>query len=71
MDLLDRLRKHPVLAIVRGTDPEAALRSVLVLADAGVGLVEVSLTTTGAFGVIEPTRAELDLLGLTAGTAVR
>ncbi|WP_214401651.1 bifunctional 4-hydroxy-2-oxoglutarate aldolase/2-dehydro-3-deoxy-phosphogluconate aldolase [Pseudonocardia lacus] len=59
MDLRGRLAEHPVLAIVRGDDADAALRTVLALAEEGIGLVEVSLTTAGAFGVIERAVAEL------------
>jgi 2-dehydro-3-deoxyphosphogluconate aldolase/(4S)-4-hydroxy-2-oxoglutarate aldolase len=69
MDLRGRLAEHPVLGIVRGDDPDAALRTVLALADAGIGLVEVSLTTPGAFGVIERAVADLgDRVG--AGTVL-
>jgi 2-dehydro-3-deoxyphosphogluconate aldolase/(4S)-4-hydroxy-2-oxoglutarate aldolase len=69
MDLRGRLAEHPVLGIVRGDDPDAALRTVLALAAEGIGLVEVSLTTTGAFGVLERAAAELgDRVG--AGTVL-
>jgi 2-dehydro-3-deoxyphosphogluconate aldolase/(4S)-4-hydroxy-2-oxoglutarate aldolase len=69
MDLRERLGAHPVLAIVRGDDPAAALSAVLVLADEGIELVEVSLTTPDAFGVIERAAAELgDRVG--AGTVL-
>jgi 2-dehydro-3-deoxyphosphogluconate aldolase/(4S)-4-hydroxy-2-oxoglutarate aldolase len=69
MDLRGRLAEHPVLGIVRGHDPEAALRTVLALAEEGIGLVEVSLTTTDALGVIERAVAELgDRVG--AGTVL-
>ncbi|MCO1659963.1 bifunctional 4-hydroxy-2-oxoglutarate aldolase/2-dehydro-3-deoxy-phosphogluconate aldolase [Pseudonocardia humida] len=69
MDLLGRLAEHPVLGIVRGDDAGAALRTVLALAEEGIGLVEVSLTTNGALGVIERAVAELgDRVG--AGTVL-
>ncbi|MFD7923349.1 bifunctional 4-hydroxy-2-oxoglutarate aldolase/2-dehydro-3-deoxy-phosphogluconate aldolase [Streptomyces sp. NPDC059740] len=68
---LSRLRQERLVAIVRGTDPEAALRTVLTLAEEGVHLLEVSLTTAGALDVI---RRAADLLGpevlLGAGTVL-
>lgn len=42
MDLLAELRSHRLLAIVRGSDPDAALTTVLTLAEEGISLVEVS-----------------------------
>ncbi|MGQ4512757.1 bifunctional 4-hydroxy-2-oxoglutarate aldolase/2-dehydro-3-deoxy-phosphogluconate aldolase [Streptomyces sp. DW26H14] len=69
--LVSRLRRQRLVAIVRGTDPEAALRTVLVLAEEGVHLIEVSLTTTDACDVI---RRAARLLGpevlLGAGTVL-
>lgn len=47
-----RLRRERLVAIVRGRDPEASLDTVLSLLEEGVGLVEVSLTTSDAAGVI-------------------
>ncbi|GAB2873038.1 bifunctional 4-hydroxy-2-oxoglutarate aldolase/2-dehydro-3-deoxy-phosphogluconate aldolase [Streptomyces mayteni] len=46
------LRHDRLVAIVRGDDQEAALRSVVTLAEEGVRLIEVSLTTPGAVEVI-------------------
>jgi 2-dehydro-3-deoxyphosphogluconate aldolase/(4S)-4-hydroxy-2-oxoglutarate aldolase len=59
MNLLEQLRAHRVLAIVRGTDQDAALRTVLTLAEEGIHLIEVSLTTSGALNVIAQARREL------------
>ncbi|MBV9452360.1 MAG: bifunctional 4-hydroxy-2-oxoglutarate aldolase/2-dehydro-3-deoxy-phosphogluconate aldolase [Streptosporangiaceae bacterium] len=59
MNLLDALRSRRLLAIVRGTDPGAATRTVLTLAEEGVSLIEVSLNTPDALGVISRARAEL------------
>ncbi|MBM0224660.1 MULTISPECIES: bifunctional 4-hydroxy-2-oxoglutarate aldolase/2-dehydro-3-deoxy-phosphogluconate aldolase [Micromonospora] len=59
MNLLDSLRTHRLLAIVRGPDPAAALASVLTLADAGIALIEVSLTGAGALDTIRRARAAL------------
>lgn len=59
VELLPLLRIHRLVAIVRGRVGDAALRSVLALADEGVKLIEVSLTTEGALGVIARARGEL------------
>lgn len=53
------LRRHRLLAVVRGDDPEAALESILVLAEVGISLVEVSVTSRDAVGVLVRARAEL------------
>ncbi|GAA4313012.1 bifunctional 4-hydroxy-2-oxoglutarate aldolase/2-dehydro-3-deoxy-phosphogluconate aldolase [Streptomyces venetus] len=69
MNLVESLRAHRLLAIVRGKDPAAALRTVRTLAEEGIAAVEISLTTTDALTVITRARAELGpdaLLG--AGT---
>jgi len=59
------------LAIVRGADRDAALRTVLVLAEEGLTTCEVSLTTPDALWVIEQARRELgDDAGLGAGTVI-
>src|SRR6185369_10131021 len=71
MDLAEALRAHRLLAIVRGTDPEAALATVVALAESGVRLVEVSLTTPDAFDVIARARAVLGRqYALGAGTVL-
>lgn len=59
MNLLDALRTHRLLAIVRGSDPEAALTTVLTLVEEGVTLIEVSLSGRNALDVIAQARAEL------------
>jgi 2-dehydro-3-deoxyphosphogluconate aldolase/(4S)-4-hydroxy-2-oxoglutarate aldolase len=59
VDLLTALRTHRLVAIVRGTDPDASLRSVLALVEEGVTLVEVSLSGQGALDVIAGARAAL------------
>ncbi|NYI03843.1 bifunctional 4-hydroxy-2-oxoglutarate aldolase/2-dehydro-3-deoxy-phosphogluconate aldolase [Allostreptomyces psammosilenae] len=51
-DFTHELRRHRLAAIVRGSDPKAALGSVLALAEEGVRLIEISLTTPGAEAVI-------------------
>ncbi|MFC7246716.1 bifunctional 4-hydroxy-2-oxoglutarate aldolase/2-dehydro-3-deoxy-phosphogluconate aldolase [Catellatospora aurea] len=71
MTLLDTLRAHRLLAIVRGPDPQAALDSVLTLADSGVHLIEVSLTAAGALDTIARARAALGPgFALGAGTVL-
>ncbi|GGI95831.1 bifunctional 4-hydroxy-2-oxoglutarate aldolase/2-dehydro-3-deoxy-phosphogluconate aldolase [Streptomyces brasiliensis] len=59
MDLQAALAVHRLVAIVRGDDPEAALRTVLVLADEGIELIEVSLSGQDALSVIERAREAL------------
>ncbi|MEE1761433.1 bifunctional 4-hydroxy-2-oxoglutarate aldolase/2-dehydro-3-deoxy-phosphogluconate aldolase [Streptomyces sp. SP18BB07] len=69
MNLVESLRAHRLLAIVRGKDPAAALRTVRTLTEEGVAAIEVSLITADALTVIRQARAELGpdaLLG--AGT---
>jgi 2-dehydro-3-deoxyphosphogluconate aldolase/(4S)-4-hydroxy-2-oxoglutarate aldolase len=71
MNLLEELRARRLLAIIRGTDPDAAVRSALTLAQEGVTLIEVSLTTPDAFGVVSAARAELGAgVHVGAGTVV-
>jgi 2-dehydro-3-deoxyphosphogluconate aldolase / (4S)-4-hydroxy-2-oxoglutarate aldolase len=71
VNLLDALRTHRLVAIVRGRDPEAALAAVLALADHGVALIEVSLTTADALTVLRRARAALGPeFGLGAGTVL-
>lgn len=59
MDLPAALRASRLVAIVRGDDPDAALRTVLALVDEGIALVEVSLSGRDALGVIARARAAL------------
>ncbi|WP_030452545.1 bifunctional 4-hydroxy-2-oxoglutarate aldolase/2-dehydro-3-deoxy-phosphogluconate aldolase [Herbidospora cretacea] len=68
---LPDLREHRLLAIVRGPDREAALNTVLTLAEEGVRLTEVSLVTAGALEVIRDARSALGPgAHLGAGTVV-
>lgn len=52
MDLAEQLVRHRLMAIIRGSDPQACERTAAVLVGAGVRLLEVSLTSTDAFGVL-------------------
>jgi 2-dehydro-3-deoxyphosphogluconate aldolase / (4S)-4-hydroxy-2-oxoglutarate aldolase len=71
MTLLDALRSRRLLAIVRGTDPAAALRTVTTLAQEGATLIEVSLTTPQALEVISQARAGLGTGAMVgAGTVI-
>lgn len=70
-DLATRLRRHRLVAIVRGGDAEAALRTVHTLAEEGVALIEVSLTTADAEEVLARASASLPAgTDLGAGTVV-
>jgi 2-dehydro-3-deoxyphosphogluconate aldolase/(4S)-4-hydroxy-2-oxoglutarate aldolase len=65
------LATSPLIAIVRGRDPDACVATCRVLAEAGVSSLEVSLTTVEALAVIERVALEVGghaLLG--AGTVL-
>lgn len=71
MDFTTALRDERLVAIVRGNDPDAAFRTVLTLVEAGLPLVEVSLSGADALGVIGRARGELgDAAWLGAGTVL-
>ncbi|WP_210593430.1 bifunctional 4-hydroxy-2-oxoglutarate aldolase/2-dehydro-3-deoxy-phosphogluconate aldolase [Streptomyces sp. GESEQ-35] len=71
MDLAAALAAHRLVAVVRGKDADAALRTVLVLAEEGVELIEVSLSGADALTVIEGARSALGPdLPLGAGTVL-
>ncbi|MEV6984004.1 bifunctional 4-hydroxy-2-oxoglutarate aldolase/2-dehydro-3-deoxy-phosphogluconate aldolase [Sphaerisporangium sp. NPDC051017] len=57
--LLDLLRSRRLLAIVRGSDPDAALRAIEVLAEEGVTMMEVSLSGADALTVVRKAAAAL------------
>ncbi|MGW6541129.1 bifunctional 4-hydroxy-2-oxoglutarate aldolase/2-dehydro-3-deoxy-phosphogluconate aldolase [Streptomyces sp. NPDC055051] len=70
-ELITALASRRLVAIVRGSDPQAALDTVLTLVRGGIDLVEVSLSSTDALDVIAKARAALGpgaLLG--AGTVL-
>lgn len=69
--LREELAARRLLAIVRGGDADAALRTVITLMEESVELVEVSLVSADALGVIRRARAALgEGAGLGAGTVV-
>ncbi|MEV0199193.1 bifunctional 4-hydroxy-2-oxoglutarate aldolase/2-dehydro-3-deoxy-phosphogluconate aldolase [Nonomuraea sp. NPDC050691] len=71
MDLLDVLRRRRLLAIVRGRDPEASVRTAHVLVEEGIDVLEVSLSGAGALDVIARLHAELGTSAtLGAGTVL-
>ncbi|MEU6661192.1 bifunctional 4-hydroxy-2-oxoglutarate aldolase/2-dehydro-3-deoxy-phosphogluconate aldolase [Streptomyces sp. NPDC046821] len=71
MDFTTALRAERLVAIVRGSDADASFRTVMALAEAGILLVEVSLSGRDALTVIRRARAELgDDAWLGAGTVL-
>ncbi|WP_306333901.1 bifunctional 4-hydroxy-2-oxoglutarate aldolase/2-dehydro-3-deoxy-phosphogluconate aldolase [Streptomyces sp. KL118A] len=58
LDFPTALRARRLVAIVRGTDPDASFRTVMTLVESGVPLVEVS-SGADALGVLRRARAEL------------
>ncbi|WP_329394328.1 bifunctional 4-hydroxy-2-oxoglutarate aldolase/2-dehydro-3-deoxy-phosphogluconate aldolase [Streptomyces lydicus] len=69
MDFSEALRTERLVAIIRGRDAEASFRTVMALAEAGIPLIEVSLSGKDALKVIRRARAELgDAAWLGAGT---
>ncbi|MGW0226114.1 bifunctional 4-hydroxy-2-oxoglutarate aldolase/2-dehydro-3-deoxy-phosphogluconate aldolase [Streptomyces tendae] len=71
MDLRAALAAHRLVAIVRGTDPDAALHSIGVLAEEGITLVEISLSGADALGVLERAHRRFgDRVLLGAGTVL-
>jgi len=59
MKLTTELRRQRLVAIVRGGDAPSCLRTVVALAEEGIGLIEVSLTSERAWSVIEQGIREL------------
>ncbi|MGW2405440.1 bifunctional 4-hydroxy-2-oxoglutarate aldolase/2-dehydro-3-deoxy-phosphogluconate aldolase [Streptomyces sp. NPDC001739] len=71
MDFSTALRTERLVAIIRGSDAEASFRTVMALAEAGLPLVEISLSGKDALGVIRRARAELgDAAWIGAGTVL-
>ncbi len=50
--VLEALQRHRVVAVVRQRDAESALTQVRTLLDAGLRIIEISLTTPGAWEAI-------------------
>ncbi|GAA2435143.1 bifunctional 4-hydroxy-2-oxoglutarate aldolase/2-dehydro-3-deoxy-phosphogluconate aldolase [Actinomadura vinacea] len=69
--LLAELRRHRLVAVIRGSDRAASVRTALALAEEGVPLIEVSLSGHDALGAIEDiARAAGGALTLGAGTTL-
>ncbi|WP_262403503.1 hypothetical protein [Actinomadura sp. CNU-125] len=62
-DITAELRRHRLVAIVRGRDRAASVRTALALADEGISLIEVSLSGADALRVIE------EVAGAASGSA--
>ena len=56
---LDALSAARMLAIIRGTDADAAIATALLLVEEGFQFLEISLTTVDAFRVIEAVAREV------------
>lgn len=70
-ELRDALQRERLLAIVRGPDPARLLPCLRTLADNGVRLAEVSLTTPGALDLVHDAVAELgDRMTIGTGTVL-
>ncbi|MFC4587361.1 bifunctional 4-hydroxy-2-oxoglutarate aldolase/2-dehydro-3-deoxy-phosphogluconate aldolase [Sphaerisporangium corydalis] len=71
MELLGLLWKKHLMAVIRGSDPEASFQTACVLAEEGIDVIEVSLTGAGALKVISRIGAELgDRVVLGASTVM-
>ncbi|MRH28298.1 aldolase [Microbacterium sp. SYP-A9085] len=69
-DILTGLRETRLVAIIRGSDPDAAIAAGCVLAQEGVRFIEVSLTTPDPLRVIRVLAAE-GSARIGAGTVLR
>ena len=69
-DILTGLRETRLVAIIRGSDPDAAIAAGRVLAQEGVRFIEVSLTTPDPLRVIRVLAAE-GSARIGAGTVLR
>ena len=68
---LDDLTQERMLAIIRSTDPAAAIQAALVLAESGIRFLEVSLVTADALRVIaEVSHRAPDSCVIGAGTVL-
>jgi 2-dehydro-3-deoxyphosphogluconate aldolase/(4S)-4-hydroxy-2-oxoglutarate aldolase len=70
-ELLTNLRENRLLAIIRGNNPDACFNTALTLIEAGITVLEVSLTTKGALNVIRRVaEASRGLAVIGAGTVL-
>ena len=71
LDLLGELRRERLVAIIRGDDRDAVVRTVVTLVEAGVRLVEVPLTGRDALAALRTAVAEVGDAGhVGAGTVL-
>lgn len=70
MDLHRSLRERRLLAIIRGTDPDGCVRTARTLADEGIDLMEISLTSADALSVLERVVAASGGARVGAGTVL-
>jgi 2-dehydro-3-deoxyphosphogluconate aldolase/(4S)-4-hydroxy-2-oxoglutarate aldolase len=71
MDFLSELSRRRLLAIIRCADPRVAVDCIRVLAEEGIDLVEVSLTSGHAISLLSQARAQLgEAIALGAGTVM-
>ena len=71
MDLREALREHRLLAIIRGRDPAACVRTAEVLVESGVRVLEVSLTSVDSRSVLAATVQRVgDVALVGAGTVL-
>jgi 2-dehydro-3-deoxyphosphogluconate aldolase/(4S)-4-hydroxy-2-oxoglutarate aldolase len=71
MDLLARLEDKRLLAIIRGTDAPSTIAAIEALVEADIDLIEVSLTSQDALGVIKVAATYFgDSVALGAGTVM-
>ncbi|KRF05395.1 aldolase [Arthrobacter sp. Soil782] len=71
MDFLDGLKRARLLAIIRGSERSASVRTALTLVEEGVTYLEVSLNTPEAIEVITAVRREVgDRAAVGAGTVL-
>ncbi|UJW29303.1 bifunctional 4-hydroxy-2-oxoglutarate aldolase/2-dehydro-3-deoxy-phosphogluconate aldolase [Saccharothrix sp. AJ9571] len=68
--MLDELKEHRLLAIIRGDDPVADERTALTLIDAGVRMLEISLTSADALRVLEKVATQAAGASIGAGTVL-
>lgn len=59
MELINILKEHKLLGIIRGSDPSASVRSALTLIEEGVKVLEISLTSVDALHVLRQVTKEV------------
>lgn len=71
MQFIDSLTRHRLVAIIRGSDPDASVATAIALVEEGIQLLEVSLTSADALGVLERIASKVgSSIRLGAGTVL-